>query len=152
MSESRLISAETPAPSELESYQAILGLRARTLQGIMDQALRGLEFKAAERLRRHLDVSLRELADIVQIAPRTMQRRRQSGRLHPDESDRVLRTSRLYGQALELFEGDEEAARQWLAQPQRALGGRIPLEVAKTDIGARQVENLIGRLEHGVFT
>lgn len=118
----------------------------------MDQALRGLDFKAAERLRRNLDVSLSELADIIQIAPRTMHRRRQSGRLNPDESDRVLRASRLYGQALELFEGHEEAARQWLAKPQRALGGRIPMEVAKTDIGARQVENLIGRLEHGVFT
>lgn len=152
MPATRPISGEIPAASELESYQAILGLRARSLQGVMDQALRGLEFKAAERLRRHLDVSLSELADIIQMAPRTMQRRRQSGRLHPDESDRVLRASRLYGQALELFEGNEEAARLWLAKPQRALGGRIPLEVAKTDIGARQVENLIGRLEHGVFT
>ena len=36
--------------------------------------------------------------------------------------------------------------------PQRALGGAIPLDIAKTEVGAREVEQIIGRLEQGVFT
>jgi len=39
----------------------------------------------------------------------------------------------------------------WLTRAQPALGGAIPLELAKTGLGTREVEALIGRLEHGVF-
>jgi putative toxin-antitoxin system antitoxin component (TIGR02293 family) len=49
-----------------------------------------------------------------------------------------------------LFEGDANAARQWLTAPQPALGGSTPGDYAATELGAREVENLIGRLEHGI--
>ena len=138
--------------SELRSYQMVLGLRSRTLQGVMNKALEGLDVRTADRLRQRLGLTLAQFADAVQIAPRTFHRRRQSGRLNPDESDRVLRLCRLFGRALELFEGEEVQARLWLSRPQRALGTRSPLAAARTDIGSRQVDHLIGRLEHGVFT
>jgi putative toxin-antitoxin system antitoxin component (TIGR02293 family) len=54
--------------------------------------------------------------------------------------------------ALDLFEGDAGAARSWFSAPAPALANRTPLEVSSTDVGAREVENLIGRLEHGVFS
>jgi putative toxin-antitoxin system antitoxin component (TIGR02293 family) len=72
------------------------------------------------------------------------------GRLQPDESDRLVRAARIFAQAVGLFEGDEEAARRWLTSPQPALGGSTPWDYAATEIGAREVENLIGRLEHGI--
>lgn len=159
---SRTTAGETPRPSalplhaipdsesELAIYRQYLGLRSRSLHGLSDKVLQGIEFGAAERLRRHLDVSLTDFADIVQMAPRTLQRRRHAGRLQADESDRLLRAGRLFGLTVGLFEGNERAARDWLASPARALGGRSPLTVAKTDIGSREVENLIGRLEHGI--
>lgn len=59
---------------------------------------------------------------------------------------------RIFVSALELFEGNEEATRRWLAKPNQALGGTTPLSVAKTEIGVVEVERLIGRLKHGVFT
>jgi putative toxin-antitoxin system antitoxin component (TIGR02293 family) len=59
---------------------------------------------------------------------------------------------RILALAVELFEGDVKAAKKWLQTPQRALGGAVPLEFASTEAGAKEVENLIGRLEHGVFT
>ena len=70
----------------------------------------------------------------------------------PEESDRLLRVSRVFGRALELFEGDRDAAATWLTSPQRALGGLVPFELAKTDVGAQEVERLVGRLEHGIPT
>jgi putative toxin-antitoxin system antitoxin component (TIGR02293 family) len=60
--------------------------------------------------------------------------------------------SRIFGRALSLFEGDHDAAKRWLSEPQRALGGEIPMGLARTDVGALEVERLIGRLEYGVFT
>jgi putative toxin-antitoxin system antitoxin component (TIGR02293 family) len=57
----------------------------------------------------------------------------------------------LFGRTLELFEGDCDATTKWLTTSQAALGGGVPLDVARSEIGARQVERLVGRLEHGVF-
>ena len=58
---------------------------------------------------------------------------------------------RIFTYALDLFEGDQEAAQQWLSTEIQALQGATPLEASKTEEGAREVENLIVRLEHGVF-
>ena len=59
---------------------------------------------------------------------------------------------RVFGKAQKLFEGDAWATERWLSSPRRALGGATPLERARTEDGAREVEALIGRLEHGVFS
>jgi putative toxin-antitoxin system antitoxin component (TIGR02293 family) len=95
---------------------------------------------------------MQALAEILMIPPRTLQRRRAGGRLEPDESDRLVRLSRIYGKAIELFEGDNRAALAWLRSPLRALGGAAPLALSKTEPGAQEVEHLISRLEHGVFS
>ena len=87
-----------------------------------------------------------------EISARRLARRKEAGRLEPDESDRLMRASRVIARAIELFEGDREAARTWLTTHLRALGDHTPLEFAKTDVGAIEVENLIGRLEHGIPT
>jgi uncharacterized protein (DUF2384 family) len=47
---------------------------------------------------------------------------------------------------------DPEAVRRWMSQPKRALGGITPLRCCDTDVGAREVEALLGRIEHGVFS
>ena len=60
--------------------------------------------------------------------------------------------NKAYAKALDLFEGDSRAAERGLSSPKRALGGAVPAELAKTEAGAREVEALIGRLEHGVFS
>jgi putative toxin-antitoxin system antitoxin component (TIGR02293 family) len=72
--------------------------------------------------------------------------------LKPDESERVDRIERVYRLAIELFEGDKAEAVKWLKEPNRGLANQPPLDFSRTEIGAREVENLIGRLEHGVFS
>jgi putative toxin-antitoxin system antitoxin component (TIGR02293 family) len=64
----------------------------------------------------------------------------------------LFRAARLFGRTLQLFEGDRDAAVEWLTTPQTALGDRVPLDLARTEIGAREVERLVGRLDHGVFS
>jgi len=66
-------------------------------------------------------------------------------------SDRVVRFAQLWKQAVHLW-GSELAARQWLTSPEPALGGDVPLETAVTEIGSRQVEDLMGQISHGIAT
>ena len=87
----------------------------------------------------------------MNVPRRTMTRRKSEGRFLPEESDRLLRAARLFGKTLELFEGDRDAATEWLTTAQSALGGGVPLDLARSEVGAQEVERLVGRLEHGVF-
>ena len=79
--------------------------------------------------------------------------RRKGGeaKLPPAVSDRVVRYARLLGQALQVF-GDLDSAKRWLGAPQFGLGGAVPLDYARSEVGAREVENLLGRIEHGVYS
>src|SRR5215212_1516902 len=133
-------------------YLLLLGLDPMDTPRLVERVEEGLSYSSLERLRQNTALSREEMSELVQIRPRTLDRRKKEGRLHPDESDRLLRTSRVFGGAITLFEGDIESALSWLSSPQRALGGAVPLEMARTEIGAREIEDLIGRLEHGVFS
>ncbi len=97
-------------------------------------------------------MTLQDTAEVLFMSERTLQRRKTEGRLHADESDRLLRLSRVFGKAVELFEGDTEAALRWMKKPLPALGLVSPLAMTKTEPGAIEVERLIGRTEHGVFS
>lgn len=88
----------------------------------------------------------------IEIPERTLARRRIAGRLGRDESERLLRLARVVASSIRLFEGDVDAAITWLKTPQKALSYNTPLSYARFEIGAREVEDLIGRLEHGVFS
>lgn len=134
------------------AYATLLGFRAYDAPTLLEELEKGFDYRSFDHLQRNLGLSAAGLAQAVGIRPRTLTRRREEGRLRPDESDRLLRISRLFGRALEMFEEDARAARDWLASPQRALGSVTPLDLARTELGAREVERLIGRLEHGVFS
>jgi putative toxin-antitoxin system antitoxin component (TIGR02293 family) len=132
-------------------YAVFLGLGDVDFLELVEEVLRGFPFRAFERLRRNTSWEAKILASLLDIPQRTLSRRKQEGRFHPDESDRLLRVSRLFGRAVQLFEGDSNAASAWLERPLPALGNARPIDLAKTEIGALEVERVILALEHGVF-
>ncbi len=111
----------------------------------------GLPVKELQDLQATLDVPMEKLVPMLGISRATLHRRKFQGRLDQSESDRVIRFARLMGKAVEVFES-KEGARQWLRAPQFGLGGAVPLEYAETEVGAREVENLLGRVEYGVYS
>ena len=133
-------------------YLSLLGLRSFDTASLLKRLEEGLSYAAFERLKRCLKVSSKELAAAALITKRTLARRKKAGRMHLDESDRLVRLARVFSRAIELYEGDSEGAQGWMMRPNRAFGGVSPFEMAKTDVGAREVENLIGRIEHGVIS
>jgi putative toxin-antitoxin system antitoxin component (TIGR02293 family) len=112
---------------------------------------KGLPFSDLKVLQDTIDMPFEQLAAKLAISRSTLQRRKAAGRLSPDESDKVVRYSRLLQQAADYF-GDIEKARAWLKHPQYGLGGAVPLDYARTEAGAREVENLLGRMEYGVYS
>jgi putative toxin-antitoxin system antitoxin component (TIGR02293 family) len=133
------------------AYVVLLGLDTFDAPDLLRAQKKGFAFRVLERLQRNMALPFEQLSDLVGIPRRTLARRKRDGRFLPDESDRLLRAARLFGRTLALFEGDRDDATEWLSRPQPALGGAVPIELATSDVGAREVETLVGRLEHGVF-
>ena len=138
------------------SLRATGAFRALSLPTDNARALKmvreGLSFSALERLVGVLGVPQGEVAGILGIPATTLSRRKRSGRLTRLESDRLMRIARLVEMAHGLMQGDGAAARRWLIAPHELLGGASPLAHASTEIGGREVEQLIGRLRHGTFS
>jgi putative toxin-antitoxin system antitoxin component (TIGR02293 family) len=111
----------------------------------------GLPVRELDDLRGSLDLPMEKLAPMLGISKATLHRRKTAGKLDVAESDRVVRFARLLGQAASVMESLENG-RRWLTSPQVGLGGAIPLEYAETEVGAREVEHLLGRIEYGVYS
>jgi len=111
----------------------------------------GLPVHTVESLAGCLHVTSATMQRWLSLSKQTYARRRKQGRLSALESDRVVRYAELLHRAVELL-GDIDAAAHWLNTPAVALDGEAPLDHAMTEIGARDVLRLIGRLEHGIPT
>jgi putative toxin-antitoxin system antitoxin component (TIGR02293 family) len=109
----------------------------------------GLPYSALESVRARFQLSLLEAAIVLHVPLRTLARRKEGRRLGADESDRLYRLARLGAHAVTVF-GTEEKAATWLRRPNRALNNESPIRLLDTDIGARQVEDVLGRIEYGV--
>ena len=125
--------------------------KAKHPSELIRQIQKGLRFSELETLQNSLHVPFEQLAAKLAISRSTLQRRKAAGRLSPDESDKVMRLLRLLEHATNVF-GDVEKARAWLKFPQRGLGGAVPLDYAETEVGAREVDNLLGRIDYGVYS
>ena len=125
--------------------------KAKHPTDLIRQIQKGLRFSELETLQNSIDMPFEQLAAKLSISRSTLQRRKAAGRLSPDESDKVMRLSRLLEHATNVF-GDIDKARTWLKFPQRGLGGAVPLDYAETEVGAREVDNLLGRIDYGVYS
>lgn len=132
-------------------YGASAGLHFGSTKELIAELKQGLPVDAFETLRSEMELPASDLANAINIAQRTLSRRRKSGRLYTDESERLFRIAALFDRAVEVL-GDRETAKSWIKGPKRALGGQTPLQFADTEPGAHEVGALLGRLEHGVFS
>ena len=112
---------------------------------------RGLLYRSLESVRERLRLSVPEAASVLQMPPRTLARRKQSRRLAADESDRLYRIVRVAAHAFAVF-GTEDKAATWLNRANRALNGESPIRLLDSDVGARQVEDVLGRIESGIVS
>lgn len=129
----------------------VLGLRRRVLsvEQLEQQVAAGLPKASLSAVARHVYGNSPDAAALMHrvIPAATFHRRRED--LKPQEGERVERLARVIATA-ELVWGGADDARAFLSTAHAMLGGRRPIEVALTELGARRVENLLWSLFHGV--
>jgi putative toxin-antitoxin system antitoxin component (TIGR02293 family) len=132
----------------LSRADQISGIRGENRRGIIEATRLGLPVSGVEELIQSGRLTLTEVDKIV-LPRKTFSHRRKIGRLTPDQSDRLVRVVRILAAAEETF-GSQEKASLWLRRPTRALDGEAPIEWLDTSEGAREVEDLLHRIDHGL--
>jgi putative toxin-antitoxin system antitoxin component (TIGR02293 family) len=110
----------------------------------------GVPLPALEEFAASSGFALKDLLEVV-IPARTLKHRRQRQEpLSLDESDRLARVARVYALAVRVF-GNPEKARRWLSKPKIRFDDQTPLAMLRTDLGGRQVEEMLIQIEEGMF-
>ena len=158
---SRTLTKGRKGPNRTRAVHEYVQASRKPIKGVIPQIMNsskiielienGLPIGELNDLQASLDIDIGKLATLLGISKATLHRRKAQGRLDAAESDRVIRYARLLGTAIAVL-GSIEDAREWLKHPQFGLGGAVPLEYAKTEPGAREVERLLGRIDYGVYS
>lgn len=148
----QFVPSSSPAKAARIQPGRSLGLKRMEIPTLLKVITSGLRWSAVESFLQESGFTQLQLAQYLGIPVRTLARRKEVGGLDENESERLLRLSEIYDAVLDLFSGDKADAREWLLSPVRGLNNSRPIDYARTDFGAREVRNLIGRLEHGVFS
>jgi putative toxin-antitoxin system antitoxin component (TIGR02293 family) len=143
---------KNPSVREASFRGHSVGMKTANTAQVIKAIKKGLPYDAVIKLQKESGFPVEQIAEVVQVPLRTLARRKKAGRLAPDESERLLRFGFIFDKTLELFDGDQAAAQHWLNSPAKSFGGETPLVMLQTEIGAREVDDLLGRLEHGVFS
>jgi len=141
--------------SELGGVVSVLGgakVLGRALRSPEDLATRvrgGLPYSSLTAVMEQYGIPREVLCAILHLSRRNLLRRREQSRLSADESDRLYRLARVLAHANRVF-GDLEESAEWIQAPNPSLGKQQPLALLDTDIGAEQVDDVLGRIEHGI--
>jgi putative toxin-antitoxin system antitoxin component (TIGR02293 family) len=131
--------------------ESLAGLLALPQAGAIEAITRGLPASLARELAKKMDVTLEDMAGLLRLNPRTFQRRVEEGLFNLSESERLWELSRLFFRAVEVLES-EAGAVHWFKNPIQAIGWATPLAYARTVVGLRELENILGRIEYGVYS
>lgn len=137
--------------SELLGGRKVLGKKLHSQLELIPLLRRGLPYEALESVTDKLDISIEVASVALQLARRTLARRKESNRLDAQESERIVRLADMAARATSIL-GTVEKAKQWLTADNRALGGATPISLLDTDVGTRAVEDVLLRIEHGVYS
>jgi putative toxin-antitoxin system antitoxin component (TIGR02293 family) len=126
-------------------------LKVRTIAELRTRVRAGLPFAALPAVSASLRIDQAELTRLLDLPARTLARRKVARHLGFDESDRLFRVARVGALAAATL-GSWENAVRWLHHPNRALGGVPPLHELDTDLGSREVEDLLLRIQYGIYS
>ncbi len=142
-------SGKTEEPLTLYRSQAATPFSFWDLSIAAQRISEGLSTFILEFIRKKLRLSTQELAQVVSISPRTLARRKKETRLASDESERAYRVARLIEIATDVF-GSKEEVQKWVKESNFALGNQKPLDLMRTEPGAKLVERTLRQIEHGI--
>lgn len=129
--------------------RSVLKREVRSLADLQQLVAAGLPVVALTRTAEYIAATPREATHLKdRLVPPATRKRRKSV-LKANESERVERLARLMALAEEVWE-NRDSAREFLRTPHPLLGDRPPLDLARTELGARQVEELLQEMEYSL--
>ncbi len=143
--------SEAEAIAEVLGGRRVLRRSVHSMADINELVRAGLPVGSAQVVMENFALSQEDLLKPLGISKATLARRQKEPRFRAAESDRLYRIAYIAARAEEVFGGREKAS-DWLHSPNRALNNETPLSRLDTTIGVRQVEGLLTRIEHGVYS
>jgi len=138
-----------PARFPEDSVETFSVLREQDTAYMVGKVRDGLSFDEFHALQEMLGVTEEKMGALLGMSRATLHRRKKTGHLDRTESDRLVRYARILNCVTTFFQSHQAAAK-WLKSPAVAFDGETPLDYADTEIGAREVEALVWRIENGV--
>jgi putative toxin-antitoxin system antitoxin component (TIGR02293 family) len=138
------------AARKLKSVPKLAGFAEEAQPFVHDEIVRGVPAKRVQEL---IDRGVLSQSAVYRVIPERTFKRRLVKReaLKTPEADAIARLLRVTKAAFKAF-GEEDFARKWLNLPVPSLNDAIPIELAETDAGAREVEDALGRFMHGILS
>ncbi len=112
---------------------------------------RGMRKEALLNLAQRLGLTVKELANLLPVTERTIQRKAPESVLGTAVSEQIVLITQLTDKGEEVF-GSTELFKKWIRKKNTALGGHKPLHLLDTSIGIQMVEDVLGRLSYGVYS
>ena len=118
---------------------------------LLKLARKGISKKSLLALAKKISLTIEEVASVLHISERTLQRYTPQTLVKTEYADRAIELALLYERGIEVL-GSERAFSNWIKSPNYALGGEVPFNLLDTRIGFTMVLDILGRIEHGIFS
>lgn len=129
--------------------EKVLKRRIRSLDDLREAVAHGLPKATLRQCVSYVFPERREARQMMAQIVRPATFKRRHAVLEPEESERVERLARVVATAEHVWD-DKEDARAFLLTPHPILRSERPIDVARTELGAREVEELLMQLMHGL--
>lgn len=111
----------------------------------------GISKKALEKLKEKSGLDYDQLSRLLNVSRTTLIALKGKAKFNTDISDKILGLADIYSYGYEVFE-DHSRFNEWIFRPNGALGGQSPFELLRNSFGREEVKNLIGRIDHGIYS
>ena len=111
----------------------------------------GISKEDLENFKKKAMLDYDKLAKALSVTRATLINKKKQEKFNPLLSERILSLADIYSYGYEVFE-DEARFNKWMFSSNRALGGSTPFDLSSNQFGREEIKNLIGRIEHGVYS
>ena len=147
------MAAYLPIGSPVPFYQLLNGVKATSVAtdfDILKLSRQGLPKKTLLSLAQKISFTLQELAGVMHISDRTLQRYEDAAIIKTEYAEKAIELARLYSRGQEVF-GSMDKFKQWMRTPAHIYKGETPASLLDTSIGFDMIFKELGRIEHGIF-
>jgi len=152
------ITEKKPTKSQALSFVNLLGGKSVLTSPVQSDfdlvalSNEGITKASLDSLISHLGISKKSFSEnILDASVKTIERKKSTDKLDRRTSSQIIEITKVVEHAFEVFE-DEEKVKSWLNYPNRALNNTKPIDLFYIPTGLKMVNDILGRIEHGIYS